>query len=72
MFVFPGVVLASLADIAVMKANAYHSRDNENDFNDMVFAVNKIVEMKEKELELVKQIVVLHGLEELTQEVNYL
>ncbi len=62
-----GVVLASLADIAVMKANAYHSRDN-----DMVFAVNKMVEMKEKELELIKQIVVPHGLEELTQEVDYL
>ena len=59
MRVFPGAVLASLADIAVMKANAYRSREEKYDLEDMVFVVEKNETFaeygfKEKELESIR------------------
>jgi len=74
--VFPGALLASLADIAVMKANAYNSRNEDHDLEDMKFALNKMVEkketfavykFKEEELETIKEVAAHHRLEELLE-----
>ena len=71
---FSGALLASLADIAIMKANAYRSRNEQHDLGDMKFALNKMVEkketfaiykFKEEELETINEVAAHHGLEEL-------
>ncbi len=73
---FPGAALASLADIAVMKANAYSSRNKQQDLEDMMFALNRMVEQnetfaqykfQEKELESIKQLADQYDTEDLLE-----